>query len=79
MDCFSAFDRIGINREFSDIESDRRYYIEKHRQDNEIIINNKALIAKFIAFIPICMVIIFILVVPFIYQGLQQLWSFNII
>lgn len=79
MDCFIACDRIGISRAFSDIESDRKYYIEKHRQDNEIIINNKALIAKFIAFIPICLVIIFILVVPFIYQGLQELSSFDLI
>lgn len=79
MDCFIACDRIGICQAFSDIESDRKYYIEKHRQDNEIIINNKALIAKFIAFIPICLVIIFILVIPFIYQGLQELTSFNLV
>lgn len=79
LDCFGACDRIGISRAFSDIESDRKYYIEKHRQDNEIIINNKALIAKFIAFIPICLVIIFILVVPFVYQGLQELSSFDLI
>lgn len=77
MDCFIACDSIGISKAFSDIESDRKYYIDKHRQDNEIIVNNKALIAKFIAFIPICMVIIMVLVVPFIYEGLQQLSSFD--
>lgn len=77
MDCFIACDSIGISKAFSDIESDRRYYIEKHKQDNEIIINNKALIAKFIAFIPICIIIIFVLVIPFVYEGIQQLNSFN--
>ncbi|MBO5069610.1 MAG: thioredoxin domain-containing protein, partial [Roseburia sp.] len=45
--------------------------MEKHKQENEIMIGNKALIAKFIAFIPMCMVICFVLVVPFVYQGLQ--------
>lgn len=77
MDCFIASDRIGISKAFSDIGSDRLYYVEKHKQENEIIINNKATIAKFIAFIPICMVICFVLVLPFIYQGLQQLQNFK--
>ncbi len=79
MDCFIASDRIGIAVAFSDIASDRIYYIEKHKQENEIIINNKATIAKFIAFIPICLVICFVLVVPFIYEGLQQLQSFSLL
>lgn len=79
LDCFIASDRIGIRRAFSDIVSDRLYYVEKHKQENEIMIGNKALIAKFIAFIPMCMVICFVLVVPFVYQGLQQLWAFQLI
>ena len=78
MDCFIASDRIGINRAFSDILSDRVYYVEKHKQENEIIINNKAMIGKFIAFIPICVVISFVLVVPFILAGLNQLQSFSL-
>ena len=77
MDCFIASDRIGIAKAFSDVGSDRLYYVEKHKQENEIIINNKATIAKFIAFIPICMVICFVLVLPFIYQGMQQLQNFK--
>lgn len=77
MDCFIASDRIGISKAFSDVVSERLYYIEKHKQENEIIINNKATIAKFIAFIPICMVICFVLVVPFVFYGLQQLQNFS--
>lgn len=79
MDCFIASDRIGIEKSFSDILSDRAYYVEKHKQENDLIINNKALIAKFISFIPICIVICFVLVIPFVYQGLRQIQSFTLI
>jgi hypothetical protein len=79
MDCFIASDRIGIQSAFSDIVSDRLYYSEKHKQDNEIIINNKAIIGKFIAFIPICTVIIFVLILPFVYEGLKQLRTFSLV
>ena len=53
--------------------------MEKHKQENDLIINNKALIAKFISFIPICIVICFVLVIPFVYQGLRQIQSFTLI
>lgn len=78
LDCFAACDKVGIRRAFSDIIADRIYYVEKHKQENELIISDKAMIAKLLAFIPICMVIIFVLVVPFIYEGLLRIWEFNL-
>lgn len=77
IDAFIASDRIGIADAFEDVESDRTYYVEKHKQENEEIVKNKALIAKFIAFIPLCGVIIFKLVIPFIIMGMTQLENFN--
>lgn len=79
MDSFTASDRIGIKSAFADVISDRAYYVEKHKQENEIIINNKAMIAKFMAFVPICAVICFVLIVPFVYVGMKQLQSFTMI
>lgn len=77
MDCFIASDRIGISKAFSDVVSDRIYYVEKHKQENDIIINDKSTIAKFISFVPICAIICFVLVIPFVYEGLKQMQSFT--
>lgn len=79
LDCFVACDRIGIDSAFSDILSDRLYYVEKHKQENEIIINNKALVSKTMAFVPLCLVIIIKLILPFVLMGIQQLRSFVLI
>ena len=78
LDCFIASDRVGISEAFSDILSERIYYIEKHKQENEVILNNKAVIAKTMAFIPLCLVIIAELIVPFVYFGLKQLSAFKL-
>lgn len=78
LDCFIVSDRIGISEAFSDILSERIYYIEKHKQENEVILNNKAVVAKTIAFIPLCLVIIAELIVPFVYYGLKQLSAFKL-
>ncbi len=78
LDCFIASDRIGICEAFSDVLSERVYYIEKHKQENEIILNNKAVIARTIAFIPLCLVILAELILPFVYYGLKQLSAFKI-
>lgn len=78
LDCFIASDRVGIGEAFSDVLSERIYYIEKHKQENEVILNNKAVVAKTIAFIPLCLVIIAELIAPFVYYGLKQLSAFKI-
>ena len=43
-----------------------------------MILNNKAVVAKTIAFIPLCLVIIAELIVPFVYFGLKQLSAFKL-
>lgn len=77
IDAFIASDRIGICSAFEDVEGDRAYYVEKHKQENEEIVKNKALIAKFIAFIPLCSVIIIKLILPFVITGMEQVGNFN--
>ncbi|MBE5926428.1 MAG: hypothetical protein E7270_05655 [Lachnospiraceae bacterium] len=77
IDAFIASDRIGISSAFEDVEGDRAYYVEKHKQENEELVKNKALIAKFIAFIPLCSVIIIKLILPFVIMGMEQVGSFE--
>lgn len=73
MDAFIAVDRIGIASAFSDMEVERKYYIEKHKQENEIRMNQQAAVAKMISFLPLCLVILSELIAPFVWYGLNQL------
>lgn len=74
---FLACDRVGIEDAFSGIESDRNYYFEKHKQMNEKNLNNRSVVAKAASFIPMCSVIAFELIIPFVMEGLKQLQSFT--
>lgn len=73
LDGFIACDTMPIYKAFEDTESDRKYYVEKHKQDNEEIINRKAMIAKTLAFTPLCIVILGKLIIPFVVEGISGL------
>ncbi|MDE7309274.1 MAG: hypothetical protein K2N61_11560 [Lachnospiraceae bacterium] len=73
MDSFIACDTMPVYQAFEDVESDRMYYVDKHKQDNDEIINKKSLIARAIAFLPLCLVIIVKLILPFVVQGISSL------
>ncbi len=73
IDGFIACDDMYIYRAFEDVETDRQYYIEKHKQDNKFFIEQRGAIGKFLSFIPICLVVIVKLIVPFIIEGMNQM------
>lgn len=73
LDNFLAVDLLGVKNAFYNMETERRYYVEKHKTENEEIIAKKAAIAKVIAFVPICLVIILKLILPFVVEGMAQL------
>ena len=62
-----------IHKAFEDVEMDRRYYIEKHKQENLFYIEQRGAISKFISFIPLCAVVLINLIIPFVLEGMQQL------
>ena len=80
MDGFVACDDTYIYQAFDDLEKDRRYFLDRHKQENERIVDDKTTIAKTISFLPLCAVISFKLIIPFIMQGLSSLGmtEFNI-
>ena len=73
LDSFIACDTMPIYQAFEDVESDRSYYVDKHKQDNDEIIMRKSMIARTAAFLPLCLVIIVKLIVPFVVQGISGL------
>jgi len=73
IDSFIACDDMYIYKAFEDIELDRKYYIEKHRQDNKFYIEQRGAIAKFLSFVPLCAVVIIKLIIPFVMEGMSQM------
>lgn len=69
-------DKVGIEKAFEEIESQREYYLEKRKQDNEISISNRGVMAKVLAYIPLIFTIIFYLILPFIYESVMQLMEY---
>ena len=75
LDGFIACDDMYICKAFEDVELDRKYYIEKHKQDNQLYIEQRGAVAKFISYIPLCAVAIVKLVIPFVVEGMRQMAS----
>ena len=73
IDGFIACDDMYIYKAFEDVEMDRRYYIEKHKQEKLFFIEQRGAISKFLSFIPLCSAILINLIIPFVLEGMQQL------
>lgn len=58
---------------FAEIETDREYYKEKRKTDNEIISTQKSEIGKVIAFIPLIATLVFDLIVPFALYAIEMM------
>ena len=66
-------DEIGIERAFDEIAADREYFQEKRKQENEMNLNKRYEIAKFISYIPAILVIGAYLILPFLIECYHQL------
>ena len=58
---------------FSEIETDREYYKEKRKTDNEIISTQKAEIGKIVAFIPLILTLVVYMLLPFAIYSMQMM------
>jgi len=76
MDNFRACDYMSISMAFSDVENEREYYIMKHKQDNDFLVEERSMIAKVLSFVPICAVIITKLIIPFVVEGIGKIGMF---
>ncbi len=72
----SAADKITIEHAFDELKTEREYYQEKRKQDNEILVNKKGMWGKFIAFIPMGAAVFLYLLIPFILVSAAQLSGF---
>ncbi len=58
---------------FSEIETDRDYYQEKRKTDNEIISTQKAEIGKIVAFVPLILTLVVYMLLPFAIYSMQMM------
>ncbi|SHO47028.1 hypothetical protein [Anaerocolumna xylanovorans] len=65
-------DKIGLRRAFDDVEQERANYLEKRALDNEISIQEKAILGKAIAFVPFALTVGFYIILPFVLEGLDM-------
>lgn len=77
VDGLLACDKVPVFEAFDEIESDRNYYLEKHKQENEALVNDKAVLARTIAFVPLFTVTALKIIIPFVMEGLSQLSAYT--
>lgn len=66
-------DRIGVEKAFEEMEGQKDLFFEKRKQENQYESENKGVIGRVMAFMPICITIGFYLIVPFVLESLSQL------
>ncbi len=71
-----ACDRLGVEDAFDEIAGQRDFFADKRKQDNEITLANKGVIAKAVAYIPLIMLLGFYLIVPFVLESIAQLMNY---
>jgi hypothetical protein len=73
----SAEDKITIEHAFDELKTEREYYQEKRKQDNEILVNKKGMWGKLIAFIPFGATVLLYLIIPFILVSVSHLMGYT--
>lgn len=71
-----ACDRLGVEAAFDEIAGQRDFFADKRKQDNEITLANKGVIAKAAAYIPLIMLLGLYLIVPFVLESMSQLMGY---
>lgn len=68
-----ACDKVGVERAFDELMGQREFYLEKRKQDNEILLINKAVIGKLLAYLPAILTIGLYLIIPFVLESMRML------
>ncbi|NLK87897.1 MAG: hypothetical protein GX279_10465 [Clostridiaceae bacterium] len=73
----SASNKIPIVKAFDQLRTERGYYQEKRKQDNEILVNKKGIWGKMIAFVPMITTVFFYILLPFIQLSLTKFMEYK--
>lgn len=70
---FLACDRLPVCQVFEYLEVDKKYYLQKQKYEKDLWLSNTVSLGKVIAYLPMFLVVIFKLIIPFVIEGLSQL------
>lgn len=73
----AATNSISIKQAFDELKTERYYYQEKRKQDNEIMVSKKGAYGRIIAFTPFAATIVLYLIVPFIHLSINQFIQYS--
>ncbi len=65
-DALLSVDKVGVESAFDGFESDRDYYKDKRKEDNEVVLRRCSITASLLELIPASLVIIIYLVIPLV-------------
>lgn len=71
-----ACDHLGVEAAFDEIEGQRDFFADKRKQDNEITLANKGVIARTVAYVPLIMLLGLYLIIPFVLESMSQLMGY---
>lgn len=69
----NALERVPLRQAFDDLETDRNYYQEERKQENEKSIDEKSSWGFMLGFAPIMSIVMFYLVLPFIITSIMSM------
>lgn len=72
VDALLSIDKVGIEAAFDGLESDREYYKDKRKEDNEAILRKCSNVASLLELVPVAVVIIIYLVLPLVTLALNM-------
>ena len=71
--CLESIDDVGVETAFSNIETDREYYKEKRKEDNEIMLQRRSQTANLIAMIPLMFVFGMYMIYPMVKLAISMM------
>lgn len=71
-----ACDKVGVEKAFDEIANQRSFFVDKRKQDNEINISNKSVIARIAAYVPLGLTVGLYLIIPFVLESIAQLMGY---
>lgn len=72
IDNFIISDKIGIIKAFDEVASERGFFLERRKQENEIELEKKAANSKAIAYIPLIFIFACYLIIPFTIKCMED-------
>lgn len=70
-------DRVPMENAFSNVETERGFQLERLKNENRKMIQEKTALGKVLAFLPLYCVSCLMLIVPFVMEGLERLSTYS--